>query len=203
MKNPVRENIAWVIIICSIALFMSRVIMIEVPKKKLDILSLNKRLNKAKQTEVNADGVDLSDRAGDQYNHKSDNTGYKPKYRSRRPPGLYIDPFMIKKSSNGKYILKRSIIASYQSKPEKLFAEAQLQPQIENNEPSGRYIIQSLKDDCVLRKVGLRKGDVIDAINGQPAINLLNLLKDTSLEYIGIEYLRGGRLQCLRYIIQD
>ncbi|MFH1707308.1 MAG: type II secretion system protein N [Planctomycetota bacterium] len=102
-----------------------------------------------------------------------------------------------------KYALKRGELEPYIKSPEKMFTQMTVRPQTENGEPTGGYIITGMQGNALLKKIGLRNGDVIMRVNGQTPINMMNAISDPAMGEIAVEYMRAGRRQTLHYTIQD
>ena len=119
------------------------------------------------------------------------------------PIGGRVPDFQPKKYGPNKYMIKKEDIGPYLKSPERLFTEMSVKPQIQNGEPTGGYIITGMRSNALLRKVGLRDGDVILRVNGTEPINLVNIISNPTIREIHVEYIRAGRRQTLHFTIQE
>jgi len=108
----------------------------------------------------------------------------------------------IRRIRPNKYTIPKEAMDPYRARPEKLFSEISVRPQTKNGEPTGSFIITGMRSDALLKKVGLRQGDVITRVNGQSPLQLMQLLNDPSLTDVTVDYQRGGRNQRLHFTLQ-
>jgi type II secretory pathway component PulC len=124
------------------------------------------------------------------------------KWKKDNPRLSSRNAFKPRKIGNNRYMLSRRDMASYVDNPSKILTELNVKPQTQNGEPTGGFIITGMKQDALLRKIGLRDGDVIMRVNGQNPMSLMGVITDKTLKDVQVEYVRAGRRQTLHYTIQ-
>lgn len=77
---------------------------------------------------------------------------------------------------------------------------------IRPSEAAGGLEVQWIQNDSILRKLGVKKGDVIRSVNGIPFTNMgdiansINSLMNS--ERFDVEVTRGGKTEALRYVVR-
>ena len=77
---------------------------------------------------------------------------------------------------------------------------------IRPSEAAGGLEVQWIQNDSILRRLGVRKGDVIRSVNGIPFTNMgdiansINSLMNS--ERFDVEVTRGGKTEALRYVVR-
>ena len=91
-----------------------------------------------------------------------------------------------------KLIFKASELKAYSKQPEKLFTEISIRPETRIGKPTGGFIITGMKEDALLRKMGLCKGDVLVSVNGKSPLHLMSLLQ-SNLDHFTFEVKRNRK----------
>ena len=73
-----------------------------------------------------------------------------------------------------------------------IFTEISIRPETKDGEPTGGWIITEMKEDALLKKIGLKQGDIITKINGQAVFNILKSFQ-FSTDKLAFEIARKGK----------
>jgi len=98
--------------------------------------------------------------------------------------------------------LRREQVTEATQNINQLLREVQVRPHFEKGKPDG-LMLSRIKPNSIFRKMGLRNGDILRAVNGEPlvsvdsALNLYERLK--SSDEVKVEIKRRGRLQTIEY----
>jgi general secretion pathway protein C len=101
--------------------------------------------------------------------------------------------------------LRRSQIESMVAGPSDLTSQVTIQPYLEEGSPDG-VLLTGIKPNSIFRRLGLRNGDVIKEINGEPvlsadgALSFYETLKSSSKASIQIK--RRGRTRNIDYTVE-
>ncbi|MCB1215526.1 MAG: hypothetical protein KDK66_08635 [Deltaproteobacteria bacterium] len=106
--------------------------------------------------------------------------------------------------SEDKYVIERSEVDRALSDMTKLFTQIRVQPQFKNGKPAGLKL-QSVASNSLFAKLGLRRNDVLEEINGQAVdfakgMELFNQFRNT--DQFSISLLRGTEKKTLTYNIE-
>ena len=120
-----------------------------------------------------------------------------PQYRSDTPPLSSI------RSSGNSYTVARNTLTQQMQKPEFL-SQALMVPNA-----GGGFLVREIQPGSVYEKLGVRTGDVIRSVNGQPINNMEEVMKlyqqlggVNQAGNVEIEVTRGGRTESLQYNIE-
>ncbi len=110
----------------------------------------------------------------------------------------------IQQVSDGKFVVDRNELDSALSSLDKLFTQIRAVPQFKDGKASGLKLL-SIRSGSLFAKLGLRRNDVLERINGQTVdmkqgMQIFSTLKDS--ERISIDLLRNGQKTTLEYDIQ-
>ena len=141
---------------------------------------------------INPDSVDL----------KNKKTGEIKRFKFKQKLSNIIKNFNLpkvmqsstKSGSVEKIVVPRTILSSL-TDINRLFNQVNITPAFSNGKPIG-YRINFLSGDCVLRKAGLRVGDIIVSVNGQPTTDpqkIMGMFSQLSqMTSVSIDIIRGG-----------
>jgi general secretion pathway protein C len=119
-----------------------------------------------------------------------------PQYRKDAPPLSGI------RGSGGNYTVERNTLTQQMQKPEFL-SQALMVPNA-----GGGFLVREIQPGSVYEKLGVRPGDVIRSVNGQPINNMDEVMKlyqqlgANQISNVAIEITRGGRTESLQYNIE-
>lgn len=120
-----------------------------------------------------------------------------PQYRSDAPPLSSI------RGSGNSYTVARNTLTEQMQKPEFL-TQALMVPNA-----GGGFLVREIQPGSVYEKLGVRTGDVIRSVNGQPINNMEEVMKlyqqlggINQAGNVAIEVTRGGRTESLQYNIE-
>lgn len=107
------------------------------------------------------------------------------------------------RSSGNNYTVERSLITQQMQRPEFL-SQALMVPNA-----GGGFLVREIQPGSVYEKLGMRPGDVIRSVNGQPINNMEEVMKlyqqlggVNRVGNLSIEVMRGGRTESLQYNIE-
>lgn len=107
------------------------------------------------------------------------------------------------RSSGNNYTIERNLITQQMQRPEFL-SQALMVPNA-----GGGFLVREIQPGSVYEKLGMRPGDVIRSVNGQPINNMEEVMKlyqqlggVNRVGNISIEVMRGGRTESLQYNIE-
>lgn len=104
----------------------------------------------------------------------------------------------------GTFTVKKSDIENALANLDELFGQIRAVPYVKDGKTSGLKLL-SVKGDSIFSKLGLKRGDVLQKVNGkefdiQQGLSLFNSLKDET--HISLELLRRGKAQTLEYDVK-
>lgn len=110
----------------------------------------------------------------------------------------------IKSISGEKFVIDRGEVESALGNLDKLFTQIRAVPQFRGGKPSGLKLL-SVRSGSIFAKLGLKRNDVLEKINGQDVdikrgFEIFSQLKDSSS--IKIDLVRNGKKKSLEYEIQ-
>lgn len=110
----------------------------------------------------------------------------------------------IQEVEEGKYVVDRGELDTALSSLDKLFTQIRAVPQFKNGKASGLKLL-SIRSGSLFAKLGLRRNDVLERINGQTVdmkqgMQIFSTLKDS--DRISIDLVRNGQKTTLEYEIQ-
>ena len=107
------------------------------------------------------------------------------------------------RSSGNNFTVERNLITQQMQRPEFL-SQALMVPNA-----GGGFLVREIQPGSVYEKLGMRPGDVIRSVNGQPINNMEEVMKlyqqlggVNRVGTISIEVMRGGRTETLQYNIE-
>lgn len=107
------------------------------------------------------------------------------------------------RSSGNNFTVERNLITQQMQRPEFL-SQALMVPNA-----GGGFLVREIQPGSVYEKLGMRPGDVIRSVNGQPINNMEEVMKlyqqlggVNRVGNISIEVMRGGRTESLQYNIE-
>ena len=107
------------------------------------------------------------------------------------------------RGSGNNYTVERNTITQQMQRPEFL-SQALMVPNA-----GGGFLVREIQPGSVYEKLGIRPGDVIRSVNGQPINNMEEVMKlyqqlggVNRVGNISIEVMRGGRTESLQYNIE-
>jgi general secretion pathway protein C len=107
------------------------------------------------------------------------------------------------RGSGNSFTVERSTLTQQMQKPEFL-SQALMVPNA-----GGGFLVREIQPGSVYEKLGVRTGDVIRSVNGQPINNMDEVMKlyqqlggIDKLGSVAIEVTRGGRTESLQYNIE-
>jgi general secretion pathway protein C len=107
------------------------------------------------------------------------------------------------RGSGGNFTVERSTLTQQMQKPEFL-SQALMVPNA-----GGGFLVREIQPGSVYEKLGMRAGDVIRSVNGQPINNMEEVMKlyqqlggVNKIGNVAIEVTRGGRTESLQYNIE-
>ncbi|MCD6420772.1 MAG: hypothetical protein J7L41_08740 [Synergistetes bacterium] len=111
----------------------------------------------------------------------------------------------IRSEGNNRYVISRSFLFSHFSNVSKLLTRVNVAPYFRDKEIKG-YVIRWLSSKSVLRRMGLRTGDIVREINGislkQPQ-DIFNIMKSAmSSDIIRVRITRGNKDIVLEYDVR-
>ena len=112
-----------------------------------------------------------------------------------------VIPLPVHKVAAGHYRVPPALVKAEMANPQPLFNQAVMVPY-----QAGGFLIRSIKPGSLYQKLGLRPGDVIRSVNGQPIDSLAQAMQvykhlPTATE-IDLQILRNGQPKELYYHIQ-
>ena len=120
-----------------------------------------------------------------------------PQYRNNAPLSG------IRGSGGNSFTVERSTLTQQMQKPEFL-SQALMVPNA-----GGGFLVREIQPGSVYEKLGIRPGDVIRSVNGQPINNMEEVMKlyqqlggINQVGNVAIEVTRGGRTESLQYNIE-
>jgi len=120
-----------------------------------------------------------------------------PQYRNDTPPLAGI------RGSGSNFTVERNTLTQQMQKPEFL-TQALMVPNA-----GGGFLVREIQPGSVYEKLGVRTGDVIRSVNGQPINNMEEVMKlyqqlggVNRVGNLAIEITRGGRTESLQYNIE-
>lgn len=124
------------------------------------------------------------------------------KDRPKKPSGR--ESSGIKEVEDGRYVVERAELDNALGSLDKLFTQIRAVPQFKDGKTSGLKLL-SVKQGSLFAKLGLRRNDVLERINGQQVdmkggMALFGKLKDS--QQISIDLVRNGKNTTLEYEIQ-
>lgn len=110
----------------------------------------------------------------------------------------------VKEVDEGKFVVERAEIENALSSLDKLFTQIRAVPQFKDGKAAGLKLL-SIRQDSLFAKLGLRRNDVLERINGQPVdmkkgVELFGQLQGA--DRISIDLVRNGQNTTLEYEIQ-
>lgn len=111
----------------------------------------------------------------------------------------------VREVARNEYVINRSTVDHNLQNMGQLFTQMRALPNLENGHTQG-FKLSEIVPGSLFQQMGLRDGDVITAVNGQPlddptqAISLFNNLRNANS--ISVTMLRGGRTMQLNYDIR-
>lgn len=110
----------------------------------------------------------------------------------------------IEQAGEGKFVIDRAEIDSAIANLDKLYTQIRAVPHFKEGKPNGLKLL-SVKKDSVFAKLGLKRGDILQKINGmeldiKKGLEIFNQLKTETSITIDVE--RGGAQQALEYEIR-
>ncbi|MBI4412373.1 MAG: hypothetical protein HY541_07820 [Deltaproteobacteria bacterium] len=110
----------------------------------------------------------------------------------------------IEQAGEGKFVIDRAEIDAAIANLDKLYTQIRAVPHFKEGKPDGLKLL-SVKKDSVFAKLGLKRGDILQKINGmeldiKKGLEIFNQLKTESDITIDVE--RGGAKQSLEYEIR-
>lgn len=110
----------------------------------------------------------------------------------------------IQELGEGRFVVDRAELDSAMGSLDKLFTQIRAVPQFSGGKVSGLKLL-SVRRGSLFAKLGLRRNDVLERINGQTVdmkqgMQIFNQLKDS--DSISIDLLRNGKKTTLQYDIQ-
>jgi general secretion pathway protein C len=107
------------------------------------------------------------------------------------------------RGSGGNFTVERNTLTQQMQKPEFL-SQALMVPNA-----GGGFLVREIQPGSVYEKLGIRTGDVIRSVNGQPINNMDEVMKlyqqlggINQIGNVAIEVTRGGRTESLQYNIE-
>ncbi len=95
-----------------------------------------------------------------------------------------------------RFKLKRKVVEAALKDVNQFFKQVRIEPYFQGKRPIG-YRLGYLSNSCILRKVGLRRGDIIISVNGQPTtepakmMGLFNQMRE--MTSVNLDILRNGK----------
>lgn len=113
-------------------------------------------------------------------------------------------PETVKEVQQGKFVVERAELDASLANIDQLFTQIVARPQITNGKTTGLKLV-SIKGGSLFSKLGLKRNDVLERINGQEVdlkkgMELFGTLKDSNR--ISIDLVRNGQKTTLEYDIQ-
>lgn len=110
----------------------------------------------------------------------------------------------IEQAGEGKFVIDRAEIDAAIANLDKLYTQIRAVPHFKEGRPNGLKLL-SVKKDSVFAKLGLKRGDILQKINGmeldiKKGLEIFNQLKTETNITIDVE--RGGAKQSLEYEIR-
>ena len=110
----------------------------------------------------------------------------------------------IEQAGEGKFVIDRAEIDAAIANLDKLYTQIRAVPHFKEGRPNGLKLL-SVKKDSVFAKLGLKRGDILQKINGmeldiKKGLDIFNQLKTETSITIDVE--RGGARQSLEYEIR-
>lgn len=104
----------------------------------------------------------------------------------------------------GKIVLDQKEVDDALQNLDKLYSEVRIVPNFQDGKPAGMKVL-SIKPGGLASKLGIRRGDVLDKVNGQEldikkGMELFNSMKDS--KNFSLDVVRGGKNQTLEYEIR-
>lgn len=103
-----------------------------------------------------------------------------------------------------KFTIQKSEIDAAMGNLDQLFTQIRAVPYTKDGKASGMKLL-SVKPDSIFSKLGLKRGDVLQKINGkelniQEGLSLFNTLKDET--HLSLDILRRGKAQTMEYDVK-
>ncbi len=119
-------------------------------------------------------------------------------------PGAPPSGDSVKQVDQGKFVVDRNELDSALANPDQLFTQIRAVPQFNNGKADGLKLL-SIQGGSIFAKLGLKRNDVLERINGQEmdikkGVDIFSQLKDAN--HISIDLLRDGKKTTLEYDIQ-
>ncbi|MHB1528676.1 MAG: type II secretion system protein N [Acidiferrobacteraceae bacterium] len=112
-----------------------------------------------------------------------------------------VIPLPVHKVAVGHYLVPPALVKAEMANPQPLFDQAVMVPY-----QSGGFLIRSIKPGSLYQKLGLRPGDVIRSVNGQPIDSLEQAMQVykhlPAVSEIDLQILRNGQPKEFYYHIQ-
>jgi type II secretion system protein C len=107
-------------------------------------------------------------------------------------------------SSSGKIVLDQKEVDDALQNLDKLTQEVRIVPNFQDGKPAGMKVL-SIKPGGLASKLGIRRGDVLEKVNGQEldirrGMELFSSMKDS--KNFSLDVVRGGKNQTLEYEIK-
>jgi general secretion pathway protein C len=123
---------------------------------------------------------------------------------SKAPAAVPAGGEAIAKLAEGKFVIDSKEIDNAIQNMDKLFTEIRAVPNFQDGKASGMKIL-SVKPGSVFAKLGLKRGDVLNKINGveldvRKGFEIFNQLKDQ--KNLTLDLVRGGANQTVEYEIR-
>jgi len=124
--------------------------------------------------------------------------------RPAGPPGAPPTGDSVKQVEQGKFVVDRGELEAALANPDQLFTQIRAVPQFNNGKADGLKLL-SIQGGSIFAKLGLKRNDVLERINGQEmdikkGVDIFGQLKDAN--HISIDLLRDGKKTTLDYDIQ-
>jgi type II secretion system protein C len=110
----------------------------------------------------------------------------------------------VKEMEQGKFMVDRAEVDNALSSMDQLFTQIRAVPQFKEGKAAGLKVL-SVKSGSLFAKLGLKRNDVLERVNGQAidmkqGMEIFTQLKDS--QQISIDLLRDGKKTTLEYNIQ-
>lgn len=119
------------------------------------------------------------------------------------PQVRHVTPTPGIRGSGNNFTVTRSTLTQQMQRPEFL-SQALMVPNA-----GGGFLVREIQPGSVYEKLGIRPGDVIRSVNGQPLNNMEEVMKlyqqlggVNRVEDVSIEVMRGGRTESLQYYLE-
>jgi general secretion pathway protein C len=110
----------------------------------------------------------------------------------------------VQEVTEGKFLVDRAEINNAIESLDQLFTQVRAVPQFKDGKAAGLKLL-SIRSGSLFAKLGLRRNDILEQINGQPVdmkrgVEIFGQLKDAN--QISIDLVRDGKKTTLQYEIQ-